>query len=137
MPSDRTYFERKKNGACVRCGMPAYNKPSGEPATMCATHLRMQQEYERVYRNPDDGLTAVAGVPDERRLKWEPKTDHLPPLPKVCPRCGSMLVRATVELYLEYTEAVRCPCCGFLTDRQMLQNKLDAETKGDDDERAA
>jgi len=53
----------------------------------------------------------------------------LPPLPTHCPRCTAELLPATIELYLQSVPAVRCPMCGYLTDQQMLQNRMDAEAE--------
>lgn len=127
------YQKRRTDGVCVRCGLKAMTKKDGTTGAYCSTHFRMQQEYQSLRRKvvdeekPDDGLCSISGERQDPRDPFQPAPKVLPPLPDKCPRCRSMLVHVEIEIYLAYVDGVRCPCCGFVTDRQMLQNKLDAE----------
>ena len=132
MPTSDLYYQRRKEGLCVSCAQPTYQKPNGGMTAYCETHAQAQRAYEQRSRKRDDASEALAGVSQARALceRWVAKTDHLPPLPTSCPRCTSMVVSTTIALYLEYSEAVRCPCCGYLTDRQMLANQRELEDVG-------
>lgn len=76
-------------------------------------------------RLPDDSPESCPGEPQAPRGPYRADgLDDLPPLPTMCPRCGKELVFCELEIWCEYVPAVRCWCCGFTTDRQMLANRL-------------
>lgn len=138
MPVGPIYFERKRNGLCVRCGEPGYKKADGTIATVCPPHLARQLAYLKVARAVKQTTNSIPDAKvDPHRVPWELKTDHLPPLPKVCPRCSTDLVATTIEIDLMSSPAVKCMICGYLTDRQMLYNRSMDQRTGGDDERAA
>jgi len=91
----------------------------------------MGQQYDqrRKLIDADDLLSTLPSPrqPDDREPYNGKPVRPLPPLPTSCPKCTAQLMPATIELYLQSVQAVRCPICGYLTDAQMLQNRREME----------
>jgi len=100
---------------------------------LCAHHKEVARQYDqtRSQMEREQQLNPVSAPrqPMVRDLEIGKPPRPLPPLPTVCPRCTAELLPATIDLYLQSVPAVRCPMCGYLTDQQMLQNRMDAEAE--------
>lgn len=117
------YHSRKSKGLCVRCGEGAAVKRDGTLSSLCEAHLAENRSSKPWKIQSVDEAVPCATEPPRPAYQAD-YLKGLPPLPRQCPRCASMLLPSKLEVDLVYVDAVRCYACAWYSDSFMLKNKM-------------